>query len=205
MKSYQYAGPAFTAPRSHPWDGAVDDPSARHLDLVAEPALIRTALEDFVPWQHEPAIARFFDLVAWINGPTSPLISNDCAFTGPHRDHGMAVAAPVLCTGRVMVLFRDLAQNLDDARLADLTERLHRRLAARDQVFAGGAIGTTRIPVHYRTLPGPAEAQRGAQLMLSFWAWGPRDDAALAHLGRVLVNLDRALREACAGLDAPSA
>lgn len=198
MRSLQYAGPAFTAPRSHPWDGAVDDPAARYVDLVAEPALIRTALEDFVPWQHHPAIEQFYALVEWINGPTSGLMSNDCAFTGPQADHGAAVAKRLGCTGRVMVLFRDLARNLDDAALEELTERVHRRLAARDQSFVWGAVGTTRIAVHFRTLPGPAEAQRGAQLMLSFWAWGSTEDETLLHLRRVLGNLDRALREATA-------
>lgn len=196
MKSYQYAGAPFAGPRSQPWTDATDDPGARYHDLRAHPELIRTALEDFTPWQRYPAIETFYALVEWLDGPDSPLETNDCAFTGPQPNPGAPRSQALECSGRVMILFRDLPRNRDRALVASFTHALHVALAARDQTFQPGAVGTTTIPVRYRALPGPEEAQLGEQLMLSFWAWGRTEAETMAHLGRVVGNLHRALRDA---------
>ena len=196
MKSYQHAGSPFTEPRSQPWTDAADDPDARYHDLRARPELIRTALEDFAPWQRYPAIETFYALVEWLNGASSPLETNDCAFTGPQPNPGAPRSKALECTGRVMILFRELTRNQDPALLIELSRAIHVGLAARDRVFEWGAVGITTIPVLYRALPGPDQARLGEQLMLSFWAWGPTEAETMGHLGRVLRNLERALRDA---------
>ncbi len=203
MKSYEYAGASFTAPRSHPWIDAADDPAARYHDLRAHPELIRTALEDLVPWRRYPAIEQLQVLIEWLNGPVSPLETNDCAFDGPRPDPGASRARSLECTGRVAVLFRDLPCNQDPALVAAFTRAIHVDLATHDRTFALGAVGTTVIPVRYRGLPGPEHAQLGEQLILSFWAWGATEAETMAHLGRVVGNLARALRAATVQLAQP--
>ena len=83
MKSCQYAGEPFEEPRSHPWTDAVASAASRYYDLKAHPALIRTALEDLLPWSHYAAITQLYELLERLNGATSILESNDCAFSGP--------------------------------------------------------------------------------------------------------------------------
>ena len=108
MKTYEYAGAAATEPRSHPWHGSSLDARARYLDLTAAPELIRTALEDFEPFRRYPATEEFYALLERVNHPKSLLESNDCAFTGPHPIETPGVKASLECSGRVMLLYRDL-------------------------------------------------------------------------------------------------
>jgi hypothetical protein len=198
VKSYQYAGPRSNELRSHPWTSSVEDPRARYYDLRADPRLIPTVLEDFVPWAHYPAITDFYALLAWINGGGSPLISNDCAFSAPDANTQVAIDRPLECSGRVMVLFRDLVRNQDPAALTEFERALHVDLATHDTHFALGAIGTSTIPVRFLEYPGAARDNLGHQILVSFWAWGHTEIDTMLQLRRVIGNLDRALRAATA-------
>jgi len=171
----------------------VTDAASRYHDLKAEPALVRTALEDFVPFGHFPAILRFYTLLEWLNAPGVRLESNDCAFTGPHPSESPQLGK-LQCEGRVMVLFRELAQNLERPRLEALARALHVRLAPLDRQFEPGMIGTTITSVRYLGLGD--DAPLGFQLMLSFWAWGDSDEEVMRHLERVVKNLGLAIRGA---------
>jgi hypothetical protein len=82
MRTSKYAGVPFSEPRSHPWSAARTNSTYRYYDFTTSPALIRTSLEDFLPWAQHPAIERFFVLLEWLNGSTSLLESNDCEFAG---------------------------------------------------------------------------------------------------------------------------
>jgi hypothetical protein len=192
MKTYEYGGGAV-GERAHPWTDAVGDAAARYVDLKASPELIRTALEDFVPWSRYLAVERFYALLAWVNGPGSTIESSDCAFTPPQANDRPDHAKALVCTGRLMILFRELARNVVPGELAALTLALHRALAPVDPGFEFGAIGTTLVPVHYRELP-PAAAH-GAQLMVSFWAWGDSETETMNHLGRLMKHLTRAVQD----------
>ncbi len=196
MRSYRYEGPPLTEPRSHPWVGAAGSPEAHYYDLTATPALIRSALEDFVPWSRHAAIDRFFSLLEWLNQPDSLLESNDCAFTGPEPNEQPEVAAALLCEGRVMLLFRAIELNQGD-NITALAHDLQRRLARLDPSFEGGAVGTTTLPVRYRALP--AGDQQGHQLMISFWAWGDTESECLSSLERVMKSLTTALQDVSRG------
>ncbi len=191
MKTCGYDGPPFAEPRSHPWTDAVSSTAFRYYDLKADPAAIRTSLEDFVPWNHFPAIGAVYTLLEWLNAEGCSLESNDCAFAGPHPNETPSVAKTLVCSGRIMVLHRALAENLFPERSAGLEEGLHRRLAALDPDFQWGMIGTTIVPVRYVTLP--REAQLGDQLMISFWAWGSTETEVMTNLGRVVANLSESL------------
>jgi len=195
MKTCKYDGEVHTLARSHPWTDAVPCSNFRYYNLKLSPALIRTSLEDFLPWSRYPVVGRFYALLEWINGVTSPLESNDCAFTAPHPNKNPQFRKSLECSGRVMVLFRDLARNLSSHDLLALTDALHNALAPADPYFKFGTVGTTLIPVRYVTLPAPSDAQLGSQLMLSFWAWGNTKTESMTNLDRLMKNLSHALRD----------
>ena len=196
MKTCEYAGVPFTEPRSHPWVDAASNPDCRYYDLTATPALIRSSLEDFQPWSGYAAIEDFYLLLEQINQPASAFESNDCAFTGPHEhDLTMGAAAfpaAIECSGRVMLLFRELRQNTATASVEGFKDQLHLALAELDPDFARVMIGTTLIPVRYLMLPD--DNQLGWQLMISFWAWGDTVANTMANLSRLVKNLALALR-----------
>lgn len=196
MKTYEYGGAAFATARSHPWTDAVASSDFRYRDLRAEPALIRTSLEDFAPWAAYPAVERFYQLLEWLNGATSPLESNDCAFTAAQPNENPRIPRSLECSGRVMVLFRDLVRNVAPHELVSLTQRLHNALAITDPAFELGAIASALIPVRYLALPPDPDAQLGTQLMISFWAWGSTDAETMTNLDRLMENLSQALRAA---------
>lgn len=87
MKAYKHnCGADARLVRSHPWSVAENNPNQRYYDFKAEPSLVQSVLEDFVPWSDYPATQSFYDLVAWINSPHLRLESNDCAFKGVHKN-----------------------------------------------------------------------------------------------------------------------
>lgn len=196
MRTCEYAGEPFSSPRSHPWVGAASDSSGRYYDLTASPALIRSSLEDFVPWDGHAAIETFYVLLERLNQATSLLESNDCAFVGPHASDSAASQKALECSGRLMLLFRDLARNTAEGQIEGLKNDLHFALAKVDPNFRSGVIGTTIIPVRYRGLPAANDQQLGSQLMISFWAWGNSETENMQNLARLLRNLAQALRKA---------
>ncbi len=193
MKTCEYDGAPFVEPRSHPWTDSASCADYRYVDLKADACRITTDLEDFVPWSHYAAIGDFYALVAWLNGPHSTLESNDCAFTGPHANEAASFAKALQCSGRVMVLFRGLEQNLSRSAVDKFRDALHHGLGAIDPDFSWGMIGTTILPVRYVTLPVSDAQQLGYQLMISFWAWGNLEAELMKNLGRALRNVSRAL------------
>jgi hypothetical protein len=192
MKTYEYDGTPFSEPRSHPWQGSESDPSARYLDFTAEPQLIRSSLEDFLPYQRFAAVEDFYALLERVNHPKSLLESSDCAFNPPAASDSRLVKASLECSGRLMLLYRDLRQNTRKPRISWLKTAFHQQLAHLDPKFALGMIGTTLVPVRYLALP--SEAQAGQQLLLGFWAYGESEDATMQNLARLFKNLTQALR-----------
>jgi hypothetical protein len=189
----EYAGEPLQEPRSHPWQDVAGKPDCRYYDLKAHPERIRTSLEDFRPWSHYTAIQGFYALLEQLNDAKSKLESNDCAFSGPGENEELSIAKPFQCSGRLMVLFRRLAHNTDEARVARLKLALHRELAGDDIAFRWGIIGTTVVPVRYLELPGSPTQQLGSELMLSFWAFGDSEADTMVNLARLFENFSRAL------------
>ncbi len=194
MYVVEHADPDAFSARSHPWHGSASDPDLCHHDLRQHPELIRSALEDFRPWTRYPAIETFYLLLEWLNGPASILETNDCAFSGPSANEMTEFAKALQCSGRLMLLFRDLPQNTKAARVHGLTQAVAEALAKEDEGYAWGVIGATIVPVRFTTLPGPERDQLGSQLMLSFWAWGDDEEEVMAHLDRTLANVSAVLR-----------
>ncbi len=67
MNTCEYAGTPFTELRSHPWIDTVDNPECRYYDLTLSPELIRTSLEDFLPWSNYKAIENFYKILEDLN------------------------------------------------------------------------------------------------------------------------------------------
>jgi len=192
MKTCRRDTPSDDAPRAHPWTDASSSPAHRYRDFKASPQLVRTTLEDFTPWAGHPAIETFYQLVEWVNASRGTLESNDCEFTGPHAE-GAHPPKSQECSGRLMILFRDLQLNLSHPLVAGLEHDLHVRLVGIDPAFEWGIVGTTVVRTRYVGLPGGASGRLGYQLMLSFWAWGDDEAETMANLDRVLENLSLAL------------
>src|SRR5689334_3938532 len=129
MKTCEWAGASLER-RSHPWTDAAGDAAYRYYDLTAEPAHIRTSLEDLRGFEKYAAVEAFYTLLERLNHPKSSLESNDCAFNGPAENEDRSVQKAMQCSGRLMVLFRSLARNTDAARVDALKNRLHLDLAA---------------------------------------------------------------------------
>lgn len=197
MKTCEYAGEPFTAPRSHPWVGAASDKSSRYYDLLEAPAHVRSSLEDFLPWSRYAAVEVFYLLLERLNHKKSLLESNDCAFTGPHLSESTATQKALECSGRVMVLFRELTRNTAVGQIETLKNELHLALAKLDPNFRSGVVGTTIVPVRFLALPAADDQQLGVQLMISFWAWGNSEEENMQNLSRLLRNLNNALRKLC--------
>lgn len=198
MKTYEYAGDPFDEPRSHPWLGAASDPESQYYDFTTTPALIRSALEDLLPWTRFAAVESIYALLERLNHHQSALESNDCAFVGPHANEDLTIPKALQCCGRVMVLFRALGRNTEQGRVAWLKNELHVELSQLDLAFQWGVIGTTQIPVRFLALPEANGQQFGSQLMISFWAWGDDEADTMQNLARVIKNLTRALRRVTA-------
>lgn len=195
MKTCDYNGEPFNEARSHPWTDAVANSACRYYDFKTEPGLIRTALEDFLPWSHYPAITLLYELLERLNAPGGLFESNDCAFSAPHKSEARQVSKILQCDGRVMILYRELGLNLSRRRVEGLKNALHLRLAALDRELEWGMIGTTILPVLYIDLPVAHDQQLGYQLMIAFWAWGNSEAEVMSNLERVLGNLAQAFGE----------
>jgi hypothetical protein len=193
MKTCEYAGTPFEEARSHPWTDATGNPDFRYYDLTAAPEHIRTSLEDFLPWSHYAAIEDFYRLLEALNRQHSLFASNDCAFSGPEPNDQSTIAKAFQCSGRVMLLYRELERNTLPGSIERLKNQLHRELALLDQHFEWGVIGTTLVPARYLALAKHGENQLGSQLMVSFWAWGDTEADTMKNLRRLFESLSRAL------------
>ena len=194
MRVYQLAHPDQLRPRAHPWVASEADPTHRYYDFVQQPELIRSSLEDLQAWHGTAWAETFFQLIEWLNGPDSSLMSNDCAFNAPAPHDGTHSERRLEASGRLMVLFRNLAINTKAARVSALMQRVGGILSETDPGLEEAAVGVSIVDVQFATMRRSPKRQLGQQLMLSFWAWGDDEAQTLLNLDRTLVNLGTALR-----------
>jgi hypothetical protein len=195
VETYDHCDPDSLEPRAHPWSEAEADPRNQYYDLKENQALIRTSLEDFLPWAEWPAIDTFYELLEWINGAGSVLESNDCAFTGPGENESPRFAKALAVTGRFMILWRDSPFNLSKSNVEWLKGAVHSHLGRIDPEFHWGVVGLTVYPAKFVTLRLPGDQQFGFQLMVSFWSWGDSEAEVMANLDRTFRNVREALRD----------
>lgn len=187
MKVYEHSDPDSMSPRSHPWVDSESNPAHRYYNFRSRPELIRSSIEDMQEWSDYPATKTFYRLLEWLNGPESVFESNDCAFSGAALN--AQTSKRLQCSGRLMMLYRDLTLNTSPKQIQWLTTAAAHALNQTDPTFEGGAIGATIMSVKFITLPGPPELQQGQQLMLSFWAWGENEPEVMTNLDRTFTNM----------------
>ncbi|MDO9119976.1 MAG: hypothetical protein Q7U39_18625 [Nitrospira sp.] len=204
MKIYEHNDPNSLRPRSHPWTDGESDPAHKYYDFCTRPELIRSSIEDLQEWSAYAATETFYRLLEWLNGPESAMESNDCAFNGATATFSTERSKRLQCSGRLMILYRNLAWNTSTEQIDWLTNATAHAVGEIDPGFEWGAVGATITSVRFTTLPGPPERQRGQQLMLSFWAWGENEPEVMANLDRTFRNMTVALRQISDAIRRPS-
>ena len=184
-------------PRAHPWSSTIADDSLVYVDFKERPELIRTSLEDLKPFKGEPFVERFYKLLEWLNGPLSLLESNDCAFRGlveNTTDKQFPYARK--CQGRLMILYRDIAENCQPKSIEWLMSNLHTSIQSVSPSFRSGAIGLSRMGTIYKALGnGLRTGAKGEQVMLSFFAYGKSDRHSFESMEKVLECAQTALEK----------
>src|SRR6202035_3791230 len=111
----QYDDRPIPPPRRHPWTIVEDQPELQYRNFREHPEKISESLEDFKPWEKYPAVAKFYELLTWLNGPDSVFETNDCALGEPAVDRAtpplvrhVFESDPVSIHGRLTLLFRTL-------------------------------------------------------------------------------------------------
>ncbi len=209
MKVIASADSGFPQPRTHPYI-AIRPGETGFVDFKREPDRIETALEDFRPLAHESAVRTFYGFLRWINGPQSILETCDCALQGPEPNDDEGITRAFRVHGRVMLMYRDLRANCDDAKTDALCNALGNGLVAIDPDLSenDAVIGLAMSPAFHAALGtksreadgslwiSPEDTGVGRHMMLLFRAYGERRAHALAHLERTFRNIEAVCRSA---------
>jgi hypothetical protein len=192
-------------PRLQPYAAKNADQSG-YVDFRKNPKLIRTALEDFRPFEHWPAVQTFYSLLEWLRCAESALDSTDCAFRSlaHHSDSNSHFA--LSANGRLFLMFHDATLNVSPEHTIWLCGRMMGVIQELDTDFVAsqGVVGLTLNPVLHTDLsPGgwindgvfqhdSNDPGSGMHLMVSFWAYGNDNQHAFSNLDRLFTNLRRA-------------
>lgn len=176
-------------PRSHPWVASSEDDKARYEDFRRNPQAVREVLEDFQPYEHRPAVQRFYELLIWANGPDATIETNDCLL----RVIGDPTPA---VRGHLTFFFRDLELNCGASSVAWLCRQIEDTIGTREPGFSAGVFDYARWPVKFTALrDGSSQPRAGNLINLRFMATGADENEAFANLERTFGNLHAALRE----------
>lgn len=188
MISYHAKELESTEPRAHPWSSAVSDNSQVYIDFKTNPKAIRTSIEDLQVYSKEEFAQEFYSLLEWMNGTESLLESNDCAFRGVVENiTDKQFPYPKKCQGRVMILFRDQAENCQTKSIEWLARNIDKIVKRIKPNFSAGAIGYSRMPTVYKELGnGPGTGAKGEQIMLSFFAYGKNKHSCYENMKKVI-------------------
>jgi len=180
--------------RAHPWSVGLNDKSNVYFDFKAYPNLIRTSLEDFKQYENHAFCQTFYELLEWLNGENSFFETNDCAFKSPSENIDKQFKYTKRCSGRLMILYRDIYENTQFKSIDWLFNNLMKLLYVRDREFRAGAIGLSIMKTIYKALsPNPNEGGSGWQIMLSFFAYADNKNISFKNMNRILFNVSKCL------------
>ena len=160
-----------------------------YFNFKTNPELISKVLEDFKPWESYRAVRVFCDLLAWLNGPMSQFEASDCAFREPGPYTGSAVSKAFQCSGRLMLLFRDLRLNVSQQYPCGLRYSIRGSLQRIDPDFQWGFIRISRSWAYFDELLLPEQLKHGEETVLTFYAWGDNEQETMENLERVFINV----------------
>jgi len=183
-------------PRAHPWSTAISNQEQKYVDFKASPKSIRTALEDLIPFENEKFTQKFYTLLEWLNSPKCSFESNDCSFLGPHaNDTDYQFNYKLKCSGRLMILFRDIEENTQSPSIEWLLKSLNSSLRLVKPGFKAGAIGLSEMKTVYMQLDDrPKMGGLGKQVMFSMFAYGKNKNKCFDNMETVMDCLDSAIR-----------
>jgi hypothetical protein len=171
--------------RTHPWQGSIHDPGAKFVDFLKQPELVRSSLEDFLPYAAQPAIDRFFGLVEWMNGPDAPWETTECYLWPAASSHGNRLFAqyPIICSARLVFFNRN---HQWQCRHGDFAfENLLARLQHREPVHPNACVGVFTVPTLFLSLSddGGKTAPECKALGVRCYGFGITENAAFDALG----------------------
>ncbi|TEW51715.1 hypothetical protein [Psychromonas algicola] len=184
-----------SALRSHPWTKMQTDDESVYMDFKQHPNLIRTALEDLIPYKKWDFVEQFYTLIEWINSQDCLLESNDCTFNAIEDNSDKQYAYAKKCSARLMILFRDIPENCQEKSITWLLEKLQSLIAASKPKFKAGAIGLSLSPTCYLALGDtPDTGGMGHQLTLNFFAYGKNERRCYENMKEILIVAEQSLK-----------
>ena len=159
--------------RAHPWSVSQTNENHRYVDFKKEPELIRSSIEDLEDYKGQGFCESFYSLIEWINGSSTFIESNDCAFRGARKNPDTQFSYANRCDGRLQILYRDIHENCNPDSITWLIDEFISVAKGLKPKFTAGAVGVTRMPTIYKALsPEPNKGGLGEQVMFSFFAYG---------------------------------
>ena len=208
MKIYYADDLTYPEPRLHPYAPGAPDQHG-YEDFKANPAAIRTVLEDYLPFGQQRAIQTFYAFLEWINGRDSYLETNDCVLRAPVENKDPTSHHAIKILGRVVILFRNLSDNASADNARWLCHQFMQKLEAIDPDFpsTSAVLGFTLNPAIQVALSkgswladgksfdaGPDDPGHALHLAATFWVFGDTEADAFQNLDRLFKNLWQASR-----------
>jgi len=154
------------------------------VDFLKHPELIRTSLEDFIPFKNQLAVERFFELVEWMLNDDSPWETTESKFWSPVRNTGPAFPDySVICSGRLVFFCRN---HLWQSRHSDwLFSRLLEGLLRHKPVVPNACVGVFTVPTLFVSLSQDQgkTAPLCAALGVRCYGFGNTEDEAFDGFG----------------------
>ncbi|TEW55678.1 hypothetical protein E2R68_04670 [Psychromonas sp. RZ22] len=182
--------------RSHPWTSMESDQSNLYIDFKKNPKLIRKSLEDLIPFKKWEFTESFYSLIEWINTTGSLLESNDCAFNAVEENNDKQYPYAKKCSGRLMILFRDIPENCQQRSINWLMENILHTVVSTKPNFRAGAICLSQNPTCYLELGDqPDTGGMGQQVTLTFFAYGKNERRCYESMNEVIKHAHFCLKK----------
>ena len=176
-----------SALRSHPWTDMVNDSSSQYMDFTTHPKLIRTSLEDLLPFKKWDFVEQFYQLIEYVNSSQSVFESNDSVFNAAEENTDHQYPFAYKSSGRLMILFRDIPENCQDRSIAWLMNQILQLVSTAKPRFKAGAIAISQSPTCYLALGDkPDTGGMGYQVTLTFLAYGKNERRCYDNMKEVL-------------------
>lgn len=198
MRAFHDAEEGRGEPRTHPWQGSLRDPNAKFIDFLEHPELVRTSLEDFVPYAAQPAIDRFFSLIEWMSCPNNIWETTESYLWPPASPHKNQFFKqyPIICSARLAFFNREHSWQCRHAMWA--FESLLAGLQRRQPTPPNACVGVFTLPTLFLSLSddGGASAPECKALGVRCYGFGTTNDNAFDAIG---LGID-AVREVTEGM-----